>query len=91
MKNLLRIIAGIGVVTLIFGTPAAYAIFGIRAARTVIAARKAKQAASSSSSASEEAYAQEKAKFDREAGNGRATKSGNNEDSVLFEGRPGRS
>jgi hypothetical protein len=41
MKALSRIMVGIGLVTLVFGTPPAYAIFGIRAARKVIAARKA--------------------------------------------------
>ena len=63
MKTLLRIIAGVSLVTFVFGAPPAYAIFGIRAARAVIAVRKAKQMTPSSSSASEEAYAQEKEKF----------------------------
>ena len=63
MKALLRTLVGIGIATLVFGTPPAYAIFGIRAARTAIAARKAKQMTSSSSPTPEEAYAQEKAKF----------------------------
>jgi len=49
MKTLLRIMIGAGFMTLVFGTPPAYAVLGIRAARTVIAARKAGKMASSSS------------------------------------------
>ena len=54
---------GICIAMFIFGTSPAYAVFGIRAARTVLAARKAKQMNAASSSTSEEAYAQEKARF----------------------------
>lgn len=51
IKIILRTLLGIGVATLVLGTPPAYAIFGIRAARTVIAARKAKKMASSTDKA----------------------------------------
>ncbi len=68
MKTFLWMMAGIIFATLVFGTPPAYAIFGIRAARTVIAARKASQAASSSDSTPDEkAYAEEKARFNHPA------------------------
>lgn len=73
MKSLSWVIAGISMVTFVSGAPPAYAIFGIRAARTAIAARKAGQMTASSSSASEDAYAQEEAKFNKPAGSGRAT------------------
>lgn len=48
IKIFLRAMVGIGIVTLVLGTPPAHAIFGIRAARTIMAARKAKKLASSS-------------------------------------------
>lgn len=47
IRTFLRIMLGIGFVTFILGTPPADAIFGIRAARTALAARKAKKLASS--------------------------------------------
>ena len=48
VKKFFLILLGIGIVTLLLGTPPAHAVFGIRAARTVMAARKAKKLASSS-------------------------------------------
>lgn len=48
IKIILQTLVGIGIATLVLGTPPAYAVFGIRAARTVMAARKAKKLASSS-------------------------------------------
>ena len=66
LKILLRIIVVIIAVTFVLEMPSAYAIFGIRAARTVMAARKAKQITSSPTP--EEAYAQEKAKFEKPVG-----------------------
>ncbi len=66
-KNLLRILVALMAVAFVLEAPPAYAIFGIRAARTVMAARKAKQAASSDSDA-DKAYAEEKARFGEQAG-----------------------
>ena len=66
-KILFRTLVGIIAVAFILETPSAFAIFGIRAARTVMAARKAKQVTDSSSSDSDDAYAQEKARFERPA------------------------
>jgi hypothetical protein len=64
ITTLLRAMVGIVLVTMFLGTPPAHAIFGIRAARTALAARKAKQQMDSSSSPTpEEAYDEEKAKF----------------------------
>lgn len=60
-KVILRILAGISVATLVLGAPPAYAIFGIRIARKAIAARRAAKAIPSSSS--EDAAAQERARF----------------------------
>jgi len=48
IKIFLRVVVGIGIMTLVLGTPPVHAIFGIRAARTIMAARKAKKLASSS-------------------------------------------
>lgn len=48
VKAFLRAMMGISMVTLFLGTPPAYAIFGIRAARKVVAARKAAKMASTS-------------------------------------------
>jgi hypothetical protein len=64
---LLRTIVAVIAIAFVLDTPPAYAIFGIRAARTVMAARKAKQAASSDSDA-DKAYAEEKARFGEQAG-----------------------
>jgi hypothetical protein len=81
----LRSMAGAILAMFVFGTPQAYAILGIRAARTAIAARKAEQMTSSSSAASSEAYAQEKARFATPAGyNGTTTQtSGSNNTNTL--------
>ncbi len=73
MKNFFRMIIWLMAMAFLLEIPSAYAIFGIRAARTALAARKAKQMASSSSSsssASSEAYAQEKARFEKPARTG---------------------
>ena len=43
--NFLRILAGIVAVTLFLEVPAAYALFGARVARRVVAARRAEKAA----------------------------------------------
>jgi len=48
--------------------PRAYAILGIRAARTILAARKAKQMTSSSDDDKDKAYAEETARFGRHSG-----------------------
>ena len=73
MKIFLCGMMGIIIAMFVFGTSPAHAILGIRAAKTVMAARKAKQMTSSSSSTYEEAYAQEKAKFGRPASYGSGT------------------
>jgi len=75
VKIFLRSMMGIIIAMFVFGTSPAYAILGVRAARTALAARKAKQLTSSSSTTSEEAYAQEKAKFNKPAGTVRTTDS----------------
>jgi hypothetical protein len=75
-KIFLRVIVAIIAVTLVLETPPAYAIFGIRAARTVLAARKAKQMASSSGSDADKAYAEEAAKFGKKNGRSGETRQG---------------
>jgi hypothetical protein len=65
MKMFFRILVGIMAVAFVLEIPSAYAIFGIRAARTAIAARKAKQMTSSSDSDADKAYAEEKARFEK--------------------------
>jgi hypothetical protein len=68
VTTLFRAMVGIILVTIFFGMPPAHAIFGIRAARAALAARKAKQQMDSpSSSTPEEAYVEEKAKFGPQA------------------------
>ncbi len=66
-KNFLRALLVMMIAAFIFESPSAFAIFGIRAARAAIAARKAKQMTSSSEPSPEEAYAQEKARFEKPA------------------------
>ena len=66
-KNILRILVGVIAMAFVLEMPSAYAIFGIRAARTVIAARRVGQKTSSSSDA-DKAYAEEKARFNPPAG-----------------------
>lgn len=56
IKIFLRVVVGAGMMTLMLGTPPVHALFGIRAARTIMAARKAKKLASSSQT--EEAHPQ---------------------------------
>ena len=70
-KNLVRGFLLLIAAAFILEAPSAYAIFGIRAARTVLAARRAKKM--TSSPASEDAYAQEKSKFTTTAGSGSET------------------
>ena len=74
-KIMLRSLVGIIAMGFVVEMPTAFALFGIRAAKTAIAARKARQMTSSSSSDAEEAYAQEKAKFGKPVRTGRVTKS----------------
>ncbi|MEI7751370.1 MAG: hypothetical protein WCJ71_04680 [Candidatus Omnitrophota bacterium] len=73
--------AGIIFTMLVVGAPQAHAVFGIRAARTALAARKARELTSSTSTTPEEAYAQEKARFEKPTGTVRTT--GNSASSSL--------
>ena len=72
---------GIMIAVFVLETPSAYAVLGIRAARTALAARKARELTSSSSTTPEEAYAQEKARFEKPTGTVRTT--GNSASSSL--------
>jgi hypothetical protein len=72
-KIILFSMMGIIIAMFVFGTSPAYAILGVRAARTALAARKASQMTSSSSATPEEAYAQEKARFEKPVRTGQVT------------------